>query len=290
MHHTIQNDFLKVEIAEEGAELQSIIVKNTGKEHLWQGDTTFWPRRAPLLFPIVGRLKNDTMTFKGNEYNMHQHGFARDLHFSVEKMTDQSILLTSASSPETRQKYPFDWKLDCSYELDGNMLKASASVTNTSSSDLMYFSIGFHPGFVLPMDGGLTFDEYQLYFNKDHSAKRWKIEGALIGDELSNNTINDYHIQLSYALFETDALVFKGLKSDEIIIKNSKSDSRLHFTFQNFPFLGIWTKPEAPYLCLEPWHGIADSICHNGDFTVKEGIQTLDPNNTFQCGYGVGFH
>jgi galactose mutarotase-like enzyme len=95
MHHTIENDFLKVVIAEEGAELQSIILKKTGKEHLWQGDATFWPRRAPLLFPIVGRLKNDTMTFKGKEYNMPQHGFARDLHFSVEKMTDQSIVLTA---------------------------------------------------------------------------------------------------------------------------------------------------------------------------------------------------
>ncbi|MBK7636054.1 MAG: aldose 1-epimerase family protein [Saprospiraceae bacterium] len=290
MHPTIENAFLKVVIAEEGAELQSIILKKTGKEHLWQGDATFWTRRAPLLFPIVGRLKNDTMTFKGKEYNMPQHGFARDLHFSVEKMTDQSIVFSCASTPETRQKYPFDWKLDCIYELEGDMLKASASVTNTSSSDLMYFSIGFHPGFVLPTDEGLAFDDYLLYFNKDHSAKRWKIEGALIGNESSKNTIYDHQVQLSSSLFETDALVFKGLKSDEIIIKNSKTDSRLHFTFHNFPFLGIWTKPGAPYLCLEPWQGIADSIYHNGDFTGKEGILTLDPKNTFQCGYRVGFN
>ena len=142
----------------------------------------------------------------------------------------------------------------------------------------------------LPTDECLAFDDYLLYFNKDHSAKRWKIEGALIGNESSKNTIYDHQVQLSSSLFETDALVFKGLKSDEIIIKNSKTDSRLHFTFHNFPFLGIWTKPGAPYLCLEPWQGIADSIYHNGDFTGKEGILTLDPKNTFQCGYRVGFN
>ena len=287
MEHRIENDFLRVDIAEKGAELLSIILKKTGKEHLWQGDEIFWPRRAPILFPIVGRLKNDTMTFGGKEYHMSQHGFARDLVFVIEQIRDHSIVLSCHSTEDTRQKFPFDWKLTCSYTLEGNRLKVSATVTNTSASDLMYFSIGFHPGFVLPMDEVLAFDDYLLYFNKDLSAKRWKIEGTLIGDEESTNTITNHQVQLSHALFETDALVFKDLKSDEIIIKNLKTASRLHFTFQNFPFLGIWTKPGAPYLCLEPWHGIADSIYHNGDFTKKEGIVKLVPNKTFQCGYSV---
>lgn len=289
MKHTVENEFLRVEVAETGAELQSIISKNSGKELLWQGDEKYWARRAPILFPIVGRLKNDTMYFGGKEYSMPQHGFARDLHFKVDQISPEYIELSCQSTPETKMHYPFDWKLNCVFKLEGNILKSSATVTNLSDHDLMYFSIGFHPGFVLPVDENLSYEDYYILFNKDKTAKRWKIEGALIGNQEDGDSITDYKVRLTKDIFSIDALVYKNLQSDVITIQNPVTNSELRFSFAGFPFLGIWSKPGAPYICLEPWHGIADSIHHNGDFISKEGINCLSGLQSFHCGYSVEF-
>lgn len=284
--YSIENEFLKIEIHPSGAELQSIVVKKNNKEFLWQGDPSFWSRRAPLLFPIVGRLAGDRMFYKGKEYKMSQHGFARDIKFSKESGTDSSISLSCESDLKTRESYPFDWQLTCKYLLDGNQLKVSAKVTNTSVTDPMYFSIGYHPAFIVPMDDHLSFEDYYLKFNDDDQANKWKITDALI-DKPDGPGMQNGMIKFTNDTFLHDALVFKGLKSNTITLQSDRAATKLIFTCDNYPFIGIWSKPGAAFVCIEPWHGIADSTMHDGDFEKKEGIKYLEPGEDFVCGYEI---
>lgn len=282
----IENEFLKVEIHPSGAELQKIFNKVNKKEILWQGDPSFWSRRAPILFPIVGRLADERMYYHGKKYTMSQHGFARDMEFFLESATESSISLVCFSNEQTLKSYPFEWKLNCKYLLDQHQLKVSAIVTNTSTKDLMYFSIGFHPAFTVPIEDYLSFDDYYLAFNSDEQANKWKLANGLI-DIPDGLGIDKSMIRFTKDTFLRDALVFKGLNSNKVTLQSDKGPSKLIFTFDNYPYLGIWSKPGAPFVCIEPWHGIADSTTHEGEFTKKEGIKKLNPTGSFECGYTI---
>jgi len=150
----------------------------------------------------------------------------------------------------------------------------------------MFFSIGYHPAFRVPIDPNLNFEDYALIFDKDDIAEKWVIKDGLI-DAKTIEGFTRGRINIDNSTFLHDALVFKGLKSEKISIVSDKSPKALHFHSKNYPYLGIWSKPDAPFVCIEPWHGIADSVGHDGDFVTKEGILSLPANDTFTCGYDV---
>jgi len=282
----IENSELIVEINEAGAELNRIYNKKTKIDYLWSGDPKFWGRKAPILFPIVGKLKSNRMIYKGNEYHMPQHGFARDSHFRIEESGLTKTVFSFKSDETTKKMFPFDWSLFIEYNIKHNELEVKTKVINDSNSEYLYFSIGYHPAFCVPFDENLKFEDYSIHFNADEKSERWLIKDGLI-DTATELAFDNGILPLDYGIFEKDALVFKGLKSNEIQIMSQNSKHGISFSFNEFPYVGIWSKPGSAFVCIEPWHGIADNIKSNGDFTLKEGILKLDPGNDFICGYNV---
>ena len=283
----LQNNDLIVEINEKGAELNRLYHKKTKKEYLWSGDAQFWGRKAPILFPIVGKLRDNKMCYNGEEYHMSQHGFARDLPFSIKTLESDRAVFYCTSNEETKKAFPFDWSLYCEYSIQADKIAVKSKVVNESIDNTLLFSIGYHPAFRIPIDENLTFDDYYLIFNGDKKAERWMISDGLISGK-REIAFDKGIIRLNDLIFSQDALVFKSLESNEIQIRSDHSDHGISFSFNGFPYLGIWSKPGASFVCIEPWHGIADSIYHNGDFLLKEGIISLHPGKEFECGFTVG--
>lgn len=285
-HLTLENENISIAVNTLGAELSSLIHKSTGTQYLWQGDPQYWSGQAPLLFPIVGGLRDDRYQYGNKTYTLPKHGFARRKKFEFKGGKAERLSFLLRSDHETRSVYPFDFELWIDYSLDGYTVHTQASVTNTSEEKDMFFSFGFHPAFNVPLSQDTGFEDYFLCFNKDSTARSYRLKDALVSDE---NTIafTEGRLELSHRLFENDALIFRGLQSDEIILQSRLTDRMLKFNFENFPYFGIWTKPGAPFICLEPWHGIADHISHDGRLETKEGIIRLDPRSEWSCGYSV---
>ncbi|MER2131553.1 MAG: aldose 1-epimerase family protein [Carnobacterium inhibens] len=286
---TLKNDALTVHISQKGAELQSIKSNSEEVEYLWQGDPTFWGRKAPVLFPIVGRLKNDEYVYQGKTYSLNQHGFARDLVFQVEEQTDVSVCFTLSSTTETKVSYPFDFKLTVTYTLDKNDIKVSYGVYNTHPIEDMYFSIGGHPGFNVPMTSDTTFEDYYLTFLPRETRKKIPLIGSYL--DLENKTLSQTNteIDLKRPLFDHDALIYETKGKNIFSISSEKTARSVALTFEGFPYTGIWSPPkkEAPFVCIEPWFGIADTQNASGELSEKLGIQHLKGMETFAAHYTI---
>ena len=273
MKITISNSHLTATINTLGAELISLVKNN--KNYIWQVDETYWNKTSPILFPIVGRLKNDSYLFNGKKYQLPRHGFARNLEFSFDKKSDSQVILELNETEETKAMYPFTFKLFVAYTLIGNELVMEYFVRN-QSDEVLPFSIGAHPAFAI--EG--NFENYSLQFNKKDLFETHHLENeSFNGKTTLVDTINN-SIALNYALFEKDALVFKQLNSNEVTLKN-KDKAILKVNYDHFPYLGIWTKQNAPFLCIEPWCGLADDINHNGNLEEKEGMNHLPAGEDF---------
>ncbi len=270
---TISNKHLSASINTVGAELISLVKNN--KNYIWQVDETYWNKTSPVLFPIVGKLKNDTYIYKGEKYNLPRHGFARDMEFSFEERNASQVVFELNETEETKLKYPFDFKLYLAYTLMGNELVIEYFVRN-QTDEVLPFSIGAHPAFAMTE----SFNEYSLQFNKEDVFETNHLENESFNGKTTLIDTKNSELQLNYNLFEKDALVFKNLKSNEVILKRHDKNI-LKVNFDNFPYLGIWTKPKAPFLCIEPWCGLADNSNHNGNFEEKEGLNLLQPNEDF---------
>ncbi len=262
-----------------GAELESFYKDDIN--YIWTIDEHYWNRTSPVLFPIVGRLKNDTYTVDGKKYNLPRHGFARNYEFNVIAYSDNSVLFSLKSNEETLKIYPFEFELQLHYSLNQNELMAGYKVINHSNQK-MPFNIGAHPAFSIPTD----FEEYSLQFNQNDLFTTYHLENELFNGKSTLIENTDNTIRLEYALFEKDALVFKNLHSTSVsILKNNKS--YITVNYEDFPYLGIWTKVNAPFLCIEPWMGHADNTTANGFIFEKESIQILYPNKTFECNFRI---
>jgi len=273
---TIENEWLKVDILSKGAELTGIFNKKFQLEYMWNADPAYWAKKSPVLFPVIGALKDDTYFFENKSYKLSRHGFARDMDFSVFKQDKESISFNIESSTETKQKFPFDFRFEINYSLQENSLKVEYVIKNTGKGK-MYFSVGGHPAFKLPLAEGLSYSDYYLEFNRSEIAGRWPIsKQGLIEKEPTPLLEDNNHLPLTKKLFEKDALVFKHLRSTSVSLKSSKSERGLSFDFTGFPFLGLWAAPNADFVCIEPWCGIADSIDSNQELTQKEGIYETD--------------
>lgn len=281
MQTFIQNELLKATISHKGAELSS--VWKNDYNYLWEIDTQFWDKTSPVLFPIIGGLKENKFVFEGKEYHLPRHGFARESEFSLISKTEDSAVFSLKSNEESLKNYPFEFELQIGYFLKGNQLKVEYTVKNLSTQQ-MYFSVGAHPAFRI--DG--NFEDYTLEFDSDKALTTHKLQDNLFSGVTEEIPLDNKKLKLNYALFEKDALVLKNAATSSLsLLKNE--NPVLKVNFPEFPFLGIWTKKDAPFICIEPWLGIADSHNTSGKLEEKEGIQNLEVGREFSASWTVDF-
>lgn len=283
---TIGNEFLSAGFSPKGGELQSLKNQQENIEYLWDGNPDFWGKYSPVLFPIVGGLKDNTYYYEGKAYRLSRHGFARDREFSCEKLSDTEISFTLVHDEETLQSYPFEFTLNLRYHISGSVLTCTCSVLNPSAKPLL-FSYGTHPAFATPTGENLKYEDYYLKFNKDSELVYHKINQDMIDDETVTKTLENNVLPLKHELFYEDALVFKSLKSNCVSLHNTKNTHGIHYHFNDFPYFGIWAAKDADFVCLEAWCGIADGVDTNQELKAKEGIITLGPGNTWQRSWAV---
>lgn len=281
MLYKIENEKLIVTIATKGAELQSLTNKETQLEYLWNGDAKFWAKRSPVLFPIVGSLKNNSYEYKGKKYSLSRHGFARDMQFELASQTNESISFFITDTKETFSNYPFHFKFLIKYSLQQNNLIVEYIIENIGN-ETMYFSVGAHPAFKIPLVKETSFEDYFLGFNHVENAGQYKLSADGLTQENAVSFLDDTNkLALKKSLFYEDALVFKNLKSDAVAIKSLKTNHGLTMYFSGFPYFGIWNAKDADFICLEPWCGITDNINTSGNLKDKEGINSLQLFATF---------
>lgn len=288
MKHSIQNKLFRIEVKEKGAELCSITSLCTNREFMWQADPNIWASHAPNLFPVIGSLHDDKIIYNGQHYPMTKHGFIRnnsDLKL-LEKKTDKlSFILRS--NEHTQKLYPFQFEFIIHFILKNNKLIVKHDITNIGDSDL-FFSLGGHPAFACPVNADENYDDYYLEFEKEECLNTWNIvENGLIG-EIGKQILNQSNrIDLHSELFSKDALIFKNPESTFVQLKSKCSNFALKVDFTGFPYLGLWAKPNAPFICIEPWIGIADSYNFSGEFSAKELIQCLKAKRSFTASYSI---
>ncbi len=278
-----------------GGELVSF--KLDGEERIHQGENckdengkVYWKRHSPILFPIVGKLKMNRTIIGGRVYEMYQHGFARDMDFEPITKLDNFHSYVLKSNKNTNSKYPYDFELYTTYRLDENKLTTIYRVINTNPVN-MPFGIGGHPAFKIDLEE-LQKGNYYLEFeeNEDKIHFLYLVDG-LIGIDYAKNIIKDKKIiELDSKTFNNDAIIMKGLTSNKISLKNKASGKKLlTMDFTDFPYLALWSKPNAPFLCIEPWYSTADNVKSTGVFIQKQDILLLKPKETFECKYTVEF-
>ncbi|MEA4890562.1 MAG: aldose 1-epimerase family protein [Clostridiaceae bacterium] len=271
---TIQNEYLTVEIDTLGAELASIR-DAAGIEYLWQGDARFWKSRAPVLFPIVGGLKNDQYKIGAETYTMAKHGFARKQEFVPTQESKTCARFLLVSKPEFMQGYPFDFTLLLVYRLTGNQIQIDYQVTNPAR-EILYCSVGAHDGYACP-EG---IESYHLEFEQVETLRSTVLDGNLLTSETIPVVEADYRLPLHPRWFEIDALVFASLRSRAVTLVHESGKRRIRVDFPGFTSLGIWTKVGAPYLCIEPWCGLPDYTDSDSSLAHKRGILSVAPCQT----------
>lgn len=279
---TIKNEFLKVEICPKGAELVSVY---KGQEKfLWEIDRSFWDKTSPVLFPIVGGLKEGSYEFDGRKYQLPRHGFARDYDFEITESTEDSATFTLKHSHQTLEIYPFEFTLSIKYYVLENKLFIQYIITNTSSIN-MYYSIGAHPAFSIV--GSL--ENYSLEFDRADNLTAYKLSNNLFSGETKEIVLDEKLLPLNYSLFEQDAIVLKNSTTSHLTLLKDQVP-KFKVSFPDFPFVGIWTKTNAPFICIEPWLGLADSHHTSGKLEEKEGILSLTPESTQSHQWSVEFY
>ncbi len=276
----LKNDTLEVKILRKGAELCS--VKNSNDfEFIWQAGEA-WRRYAPNLFPVVGSLLDYEYEYEGNMYPLEHHGFARDLDFDVYFINDNKISLLLKQNEHTLKRYPFDFELYIDYELENNSLKQTFKVINNNTKE-MPVSFGGHPAFAAQ-----PVHEYQIHFSQKETNLSNRLEGPYIGERMIE-VIQGNTIQLTNDIFNEDALIFQSLKSNFVELVHMHSNHKVRVSLDEFPYLGIWSKPQADYVCIEPWQGLADFVNHNKKILDKKGIYMLTPSTTLCKSFTMEF-
>ncbi len=270
---TLQNDLLSVAISLKGAELTSI--KKDGKERLWQGNPDLWSAQAPVLFPFCGCLKEGCYQFEGKGYEMPKHGFARLSHFIIEKQTESEVILRLDANEETKKLYPFDFSFRVKYALEENSLIVSYAAKNTGSKTL-YFSLGGHEGHACP--GGIS--GCALVFDRPETLDSALLSGPFLTRQTKNLGKNTTELILNDELFTLNTLIFQGLSSETVTLKNPSGKTLVKLNFKEAETLAVWTIPGAEFLCLEPWNGLPDFVDSTGELTEKTGIMKLLPHET----------
>lgn len=288
---TLKNQYLTVLINEFGAELAS--VKDTdGLEYIWQADPNYWKRHAPILFPVVGRLKDNQYEYDGKRYNMTQHGFARDNQFKVESQLATKVSLVLRPTEETLAKYPFKFELRVIYELVDHQLNVSLNVINPTQETLL-FSIGAHPGFNVPLVKGTgTFEDSFIRVAPKKSYQQIPLKPPYSDPDNSKVIDLTKPLPLNHDLFSSDAIVLDlNRQETTVMLANSQNDHGISLTVENAPYVGIWSPypKQAPFACIEPWWGLADTVHADGKLEDKFAINRLDGRHAFAGKYQISF-
>ncbi|MFI3175411.1 MAG: aldose 1-epimerase family protein [Bacillota bacterium] len=288
MIYTIKNEFLSVDINDAGAELFSIKDKD-GTEYLWQGDDTYWARRSPTLFPFVGRLTDGAYTLHGKKYEMDIHGFLKQSLFALVSQKEDAITFSLKDNESTLAQYPFSFEFLLSYTLKGAKLDVDFAVKNLSS-DTMYFGIGAHPGFCVPLEEGLPFTSYFLEFGAKAEAVRMGVGDTcfLNGADEPFPLVDGVKIPLTHELFDRDAVVLKNVDRS-LSLKSESGKKGLCVRYPDMPYMGIWSKPhtDAPYVCIEPWVSLPSAEGEIAELSTKADLVSLAASGTYKNGWSV---
>jgi galactose mutarotase-like enzyme len=269
----IASSGLSAEIATHGAELQRL-TDSHGRDLLWNGDPAVWRGRAPILFPVIGMMINGHYRIDGKRYPMPKHGFARDSEFAIVEHEKQRAVLRLNASAETRAFYPFDFRLDLIFAIEDACLRMTAVIANDGTVP-MPASFGFHPAFRWPLPFGGARGDQHIRFARDEPAPVRRIDRhGFLTPERHPTPVTGNNLHLRDDLFVDDALIFDALRSGTLHYGASEGPD-LKVDFEDFPLLGIWTKPHAGYVCIEPWQGVADPQDYDGDMWDKPGIVAI---------------
>lgn len=282
---------LTIQTKKSGAELTSI--QYNGKEMLFQGakvldgnGSIYWKRQAPILFPIVGQLKNSQIQIEDKTYEMSQHGFARDMDFEEISKTENEHHYILKYNEETLKKYPYKFELHIIYEIIGDTLTVTYKVKNIDDKTI-YFGLGGHPAFNCNYNNG----EYEIAFpEQEDEIEFLKLKNGLIDTEKAQNILQDNKIYLKENTFDNDAVIMKNIKSNKVVLQNHETNQKiLEFDFTGFPYLALWSKKGAPFVCIEPWQNTADRIDSTQIYKDKENIIELKKDKDFECKYSIKF-
>lgn len=292
---TLSNNQLTVKINKFGAEVNSVTDKNSGYEFIWQADDNYWGRHAPVLFPIVGRLKDDEYKYNGQTYQMTQHGFARDSMFTLEESTKNTATFSLTDNEETRRIYPFKFKLMIKYTLKENHLTVTYKVKNRSLREEMYYGIGGHPAFnvsqIIDETGNMEYN--QIYFRFEPNDEQLSIplseEGLLKLKSADKQKVDE--ILLSHETFKEDALIYKVKPNSVMILTDKANQVEIRLNPQKMEHVGIWSPfpKRAGFVCLEPWAGVADDEETSSQLDDKYAIQSLNPEQISAHEYTIEF-
>lgn len=284
--YILENDDLILESKSSGAELTRIYSKKYNKEILWNGDKKHWGRQSPVLFPIVGRLKEDKALIEDEIYNISQHGFARDMDFELVNTDENSITYKLTSSEETRKLYPYNFNLFISYTIINGTVKTTWTVENTDLKE-MFFAIGAHPAFNISSADDI--EEYYLEFKCRKNVEKINLEGPYYTETEEVKSLDI--LDLNPNIFENGAIIYTNI--DEIAMKSKKEEYYINMSFKDFPLVGIWTpyykdtNSVAPFICIEPWYGLADGVDSNKIYKNKKYINKLDIGERFEVSYDI---
>ncbi len=278
--YSIKNEFLEVKIKRKGAEICSVVDSN-GFEFIWQAEPV-WERHAPILFPVVGSLLDHEFKYNGTTYPLRHHGFARDLDFNLLHQSEHSACFVLQHNEETLNEYPFQFTFLVTYTLKENSLEQRFRVINHNETS-MPVSFGGHPAF-----NTNPVDEFYVQFEQDEEIPTNRLSGPYI-NEVEEKIIEGNRLNLTKSIFNQDALIFDGLKSQYVSLRHKTSNFQVEVTLQGFPYLGIWAKPGAPFVCIEPWQGLADLTSHNKQINQKKGIVFVDRNDEITRSFTMKF-
>ena len=284
---TISNKQLTIQVSPHGAELCSIVAN--GKEYLWQADPAFWKRHSPVLFPIVGSVWENEYRNEGIPYTLTQHGFARDMEFTLISEKEDEVRYRLVSNEETLHKYPFSFCLEIGYRIQGKKIEVMWEVKNTGDKE-MYFQIGAHPAFYWPEFDTSNSERGFFGFDKENGLKY-----ILISEKGCADPSTEYSLELTNGLlpldthtFDKDALILENEQVRKVSLYNKEKQAYLSLHF-NAPVVGLWSPPakNAPFVCIEPWYGRCDRAHYTGEYKDKDWMQHLQPEEIFQGGYTI---
>ncbi len=279
----IANEFLAVDVSSLGAEMQTLTSAD-GKSYLWNGDAAFWTGRSPVLFPIVGKAPDDQLTIDGESYPMGQHGFARRSEFALVAQTATTTRHELVASAETRAVYPFEFRLAVEHSIVGRAVTVAAEVDNTGDKP-MPFGLGFHPAFVWPLPGGEG-QPHGVTLDNGGEPSLVRLEGGLVKPGTLPSPFSAGHLLLDHTLFDADAMIFPDAAGHGLAY-GVEGGPRLRFEFENLPNLALWSKPGAPFLCVEPWHGTAADIGGSRELSDRPYTTILAPGATARFSFTV---
>ena len=283
----LENDKIRIEIDSHGAELKSLVKKETGAEYMWCADAKYWGRTSPVLFPVVGNVSGKQYRTKGKTFDMGQHGFARDMEFTLESQTDNEIWFVLRSNEETLAKYPYEFVLKLGYRLDGAKVEVLWHVENPSEEELP-FAIGGHPAFYCPVTSGGKQSDCYIQFDIAGSLKCSTIDGYLVGDRVDTYELEDGMLRIDEHLFDNDALIIEKQNIKTVSLCDPKKQAFLTIEM-DAPLFGIWrpADPGAPFVCIEPWYGRSDRIGYAGELRDREYENVLAAGENWDAGYTI---